>query len=360
MRSLGVRNFRLSLSWTRLLPHGTGEPNQEGVAFYSRLIDALGAACIEPFVTLYHWDFPLSLYEQYGGWTTERVVADFTAYAEVAFKLFGDRVKNWVTLNEPETFCDQGYGSGVHAPGRCSDRARCTEGDSSTEPHLCSYYALLAHASAVRSFRKLVPGGRIAMSTSIGMSVPLTDSAADVAAADRQQTFNAGHFLDPIYTGDWSDVRKAAVGSVLPAFTPQQRQLLLDTRQDFIALQHYTARYTYHNASAPPLYASDTTVGADGVPLPRADSPWLHVFPSAFRDLLGWLHRRYNQTIIVTENGCSAPGEGSRPMHEVLCDLDRFRVDYFRQYIGNATAAVEEDGVMLEGYFAWSLLDNFE
>ncbi|EFN57961.1 hypothetical protein CHLNCDRAFT_50621 [Chlorella variabilis] len=381
MRSLGLRNFRLSLSWTRLFPNGTvGDLNPEGVAFYDGLFDALRAACIEPWVTLYHWDLPQALQDEYGGWVDERIVEDFAAYAQAAFDLFGDRVKYWFTLNEPETFCPLGYETGTFAPGRCSDRTRCLEGNSSTEPHLCAYHAVLAHAAAVSAFRQgfcrscgqacsleacslecageSVPGGQIGMTNAIGWAAPYTGSAEDVAAAERQQSFTGAWFLDPLYRGDWPAERKAVYGDLLPSFTPEQRRFILDNPQDFIALQHYTGNYVYQNATNPPLLLSSTTKSSDGYQLPQADSPWLFVFPKALRSLLGWLHRRYGAPIIITENGVSAPGEASKPVLEVLCD--QFRLSYFQQYISNATAAKRDDGVDLRGYFAWSLLDNFE
>ncbi|KAL4447345.1 hypothetical protein ABPG77_007378 [Micractinium sp. CCAP 211/92] len=358
MRTLGLRNFRFSLSWTRIFPNGTGAVNQEGVDFYNKLIDSLKAACIEPHITLYHWDFPQALYQQYGGWIDPRVVVDFTAYAETAFELFGDRVKNWYTLNEPETYCALGYLSGVHAPGRCTDRSRCSAGEEG-EDLKCIYYSALAHASAVRVFRQLVPDGTIAMTNAIGMNVPYNASSPDdVAAALRNQAFSGGLVLDPVYTGDWGTERKQVHGKDLPAFTPDQKALLLENQQDFVALQHYTSSYAYYNKDKPPLYVDTTTKSIDGVQLVQADSPWLCVFPSAMRDLLNWLSQRYNASILITENGVSAPGEYDKPRSEVLCD--QFRLSYFQQYISNATAAVQQDGVNLIGYFAWSLLDNFE
>jgi hypothetical protein len=314
------------------------------------------------------------------------------------------------------------------------------------EPHLCAYHATLAHASAVRSFRRLVPGGKIGMTNAVGWAEPFTSSAADAGAAERQQAFSGGFFLDPLYRGDWTPERKAVYGDRLPAFTPEQRRLLLDNQvrgrslpawklgwipkgmraapaltgfcvlllwcteqlhplpstpalqQDFIALQHYTGSWTYEDTAKPPLNASSTVVGADGVALPQADSPWLFVFPRALRSLLGWLQRRYGAPIFITENGVSAPGKGrsassptshpscrlpdhaqraqrpagsgadslrapacspphpaageaGRPPLEVLCDS--FRLSYYQQYVGNATAAKQQDGVDLRGYFAW-------
>lgn len=175
-------------------------------------------------------------------------------------------MRYWFTLNEPETFCALGFESGapllgggprrqsvsgaptrpqpgtrtdydlasrpagIHAPGRCSDRGRCAEGDSDVEPHLCAYHAILAHASAVRSFRRLVPGGKIGMTNAIGWSEPFTPSKADAAAAERQQAFQGGQFLDPLYRGDWTEERKAMLGDRLPAFTSEQRSLLLDNQ----------------------------------------------------------------------------------------------------------------------------------
>ena len=155
----GIRHYRLSLSWSRLMPDGR-TLNDEGVAFYSALLDLLKEKNIEPRVTLYHWDLPLALEEEYKGWLSPSVIEDFASYADRCFELF-PQVRTWTTFNEPLTFVGGGYGTGVMAPGRCSDRTRCEEGDSETEPLLAAHHVLLAHAYAAQKFRARISDGTI-------------------------------------------------------------------------------------------------------------------------------------------------------------------------------------------------------
>ncbi|PRW44359.1 E3 ubiquitin- ligase UPL7 [Chlorella sorokiniana] len=356
LRSLGIRNFRLSLSWPRLLPKGRGELNQEGVHFYNRVIDMLLASCIEPHVTFYHWDLPQALENEYGGWLSDRVVNDFAAYAEAAFKLFGDRVKYWTTINEPQTICNNGYESGVMAPGRCSNRTCCPEGNSTTEPQICAYHVLLAHAAAVPAFRRLVPNGKISLNTNLApFLVPLTSSPEDANATEALNRWTSGPFLDPHFTGDWTAERLQLLPpDILPCFTPEQSQQLKAAK-----INYYNGAYGYFDPNSTFLSANSTTNSSDGTPLPVAESSWIKIFPSSIRNMLVWVDRRYGRPpILVTENGVSVPGENGMPLEQALCDT--FRVDFYRQYMGNASLAKKEDGVDLQGYFAWSLLDNFE
>ncbi|GAB4819714.1 hypothetical protein N2152v2_006760 [Parachlorella kessleri] len=360
MKSLGIRNFRMSLAWPRLFPNGTGKVNQAGVDYYNKVINMLRANCIEPHVTLYHWDLPQALQDRYGGWLSPKIVGDFAFYAAAAFQLFGDRVKYWTTINEPFTVCVGGYGVGTWAPGRCSDRKQCKQGNSVTEPPRCAYHVLLAHAAAVPHFRRLVPDGKISIVNAVyPFHMPLTNSKQDVDAAERLNRWTSGQFLDPLFTGQWTPERQQMVPSfILPRFTPEQSAALKAAKPDFLAINFYSGKYAYQDNASLLLRASTTTVSAAGVPLPQAESTWLYAMPEAMRGLLVWLDRRYNLPIIITENGVSVPKEDSLPREEALCDT--YRVDYYRDYIGNATLAVVKDGVRLLGYTAWSLQDCLE
>ncbi|KAK9804869.1 hypothetical protein WJX72_009269 [[Myrmecia] bisecta] len=358
MKELGMAKFRLSISWSRVLPEGTGEVNEEGIAFYNQVIDALLAAGIEPFITLYHWDLPQRLADQYGGWLSALVAFDFAAYADVCFKAFGDRVKYWTTFNEPYTFCTVGYGAGIHAPGRCSDRKRCAEGDSEVEPWTCTHNVLLAHASAVARFRKTVPDGRISMNLNAEWAEPLNPkSAADKDAAERHMEWQIGAYADPIFRGDYPESVKARVPT-LQTFTEADKAALKDT-MDYFAFNHYTSKYATPTGDNQEEVAV-LTVRPDGEHIGvQADSDWLWVVPWGFRRCLNWIDHRYSHpTIIVTENGVDVPHEETIPYPQVL--NDHFRVDYFQSYLSEAVKAVEEDGVDLQGYFAWSQLDNLE
>lgn len=192
MRSLNVTRFRFSLAWTRLFPAGRGAaPAADGVEFYSTLIDALLAAGIEPWVTLYHWDLPLALQEEYGGWADARIVPDFRAYAAAAFSLFGARVHRWTTLNEPWVFTMQGYQLGTHAPGLKGQGWAAAKN------------AMLAHAAAAAEFRSLVPGGRLSVNVNGDWAQPWSPAAADVAAAGRAMDLGLHLFADPLFLGQW-------------------------------------------------------------------------------------------------------------------------------------------------------------
>jgi beta-glucosidase len=244
MSYLGIRNFRFSISWPRIFPTGRPPLNPPGIEFYKRVIATLRRHCIEPFVTLYHWDLPLPLYEEYGGFISRRVQDDFLVYAEAVWMALGDDVTYWTTFNEPETFCAMGYETGVHAPGRCSDRSRCAEGNSTTEGWLCAYNVLVTHARAEQLFRKVVPRGKLSMTLSMSYIKPLTESAQDVAACQRLMEFGAGRYLDPLYFGDWGPTLKNNMAAgVLPAFSAEEVKLLQGIRHDFLALQHYTSVY---------------------------------------------------------------------------------------------------------------------
>lgn len=360
MASLGVASFRFSLSWARLLPDGVGtELNPDGLRFYTALLDELAAAGIEPHVTLYHWDLPQALQDKYEGWLSLQSVDDFANYARLVFEAFGDRVTYWSTFNEPYTFAFCGHALGIHAPGRCSDRSRCSAGDTSTEPWTVSHHVLLAHAAAVRHFRALVPDGRISININAEWAEPLNPAdPADVVAAGRYLDSQLGLYADPLWKGDYPESLKRLVPA-LPTFTPEQSAALKGSA-DYFLLNHYTSRYVKHapGPAGAPVDAQAVTE-KDGVPIgPRAASFWLFSVPWGFRKLLAHVAKTYGGEIMVTESGCDGPGEDVTPLPAVL--NDDFRLQYFQGYVAAAEAAVREDGANITSYASWSLLDNFE
>ena len=356
MKSLGVASFRFSLSWPRIVPDGAGAVNQPGLDFYSNVVDALLAAGIEPHVTLYHWDLPQALQDGYGGWLDPASVDDFARYAAAVFARLGDRVTSWSTFNEPYTFAFCGHELGIHAPGRCSDRARCAEGNSAVEPWVVSHHVLLAHAAAVKHFRALVPKGRISININAEWAEPLTDSPADVAAASRYLDSQLGLYGDPLWFGDYPESLKRMVPA-LPAFTDAQKKDL-EGSADYFLLNHYTSRYVKHAPGSGPVDAAAVTE-KDGVPIgPRAASFWLFSVPWGFRKLIAHVAARYGAEILITESGCDGPGEETKPLPGVLDDA--FRLAYYKDYVAAAEAAVRHDGANVTSYASWSLLDNFE
>lgn len=213
--------YRFSLSWSRIIPNGhAGSPvNQLAIDHYNRVLDMLLSNGITPLVTLYHWDLPQTLQESYGGLTNvELFTKDFVYYADVVFKAFGDRIKYWMTFNEPHTYCILGYSSGgPFAPGRCSDRSKCFEGNDSTEPWLCGHATLLAHANTANLYRiKYAKSqkGKISIVLNMDWSEPLDwSSESDQQAAQRKRDFDLGWFADPIYkTGNYPESMRKQLG----------------------------------------------------------------------------------------------------------------------------------------------------
>ncbi len=361
MAELGLRAYRFSISWPRVIPTGrVGEDgegiNQEGLAFYGELIDALLEHDIEPWVTLYHWDLPLALQEQGGGWLNAEIAEDFTDYARTCFEAFGDRVKNWITFNEPWVVTVLGYGQGVFAPGR----------ESNVEPYVAGHHILRSHAKAVDCYRSEFghQNGQIGIANNCDWREPLTESPKDVAAAQRALEFFLAWFADPVFkTGDYPAVMRDRLGDRLPKFTPEESAALLGSA-DFFGLNHYTTMFAADSgdeAAARDVrgnggMSEDQAVGLSVDPeWEMTDFDWA-VVPWGFRKLLNWITDRYDAPIIyVTENGCAMDDSAD----ESGWVNDQDRVAFYQDYLGAASAAIE-DGVDLRGYFAWSLMDNFE
>ncbi|XP_020111668.1 beta-glucosidase 12-like isoform X1 [Ananas comosus] len=343
--------------------------NKEVVEFYNNLINELISNGLQPLVTIFHWDLPQALEDKYGGFLSNRIIEDYVDYAEVCFKEFGDRVKHWITFNEPWSFCSFGYASGTSAPGRCSPWAgNCTAGDSGREPYTVCHNQLLAHASAVKVYKNKYQGtqkGKIGITLVSHWFIPYSDSKPDQDAAQRSLDFMYGWFMDPLTRGDYPFSMKAIVGNRLPKFTEQQSELIKGS-YDFIGLNYYTTNYAY---SVPPSnglhtsYTTDsqanTTGVRNGIPLgPQAASAWLYIYPPGIRDLLLYTKTRYdNPVIYITENGVDEFNIPSLPLKLAL--KDDIRVSFHQKHILNIYKAIRE-GVNLKGYFVWSFMDDFE
>ncbi|KAL6961688.1 Beta-glucosidase 44, partial [Sarracenia purpurea var. burkii] len=205
MAKLNFDAYRFSISWSRIFPNGTGKVNPTGVAYYNRLINYMLKRGIIPYANLHHYDLPQALQERYTGWLSDKVVKDFADYAEFCFKTFGDRVKNWMTFNEPRVMAALGYDNGFHAPGRCSKAyGNCTTGNSATEPYIVAHNLILCHATAVQRYRAKYQEkqkGRIGILLDFVWYEPLTRSKADNYAAQRARDFHIGWFIHPIVYG---------------------------------------------------------------------------------------------------------------------------------------------------------------
>lgn len=322
MHQYGITHFRLSISWSRIMRTGSGPVNPEGIAFYNGLINALLASGITPAVTLFHWDMPQGLEDAYGSWLDDQIIPDFTAYADACFGAFGDRVKYWFTFNEPLTFANLGYGTGGNAPGRCSDRSRCSAGNSTTEPWIVGHRVILAHASAYALYQskyKSIQGGKVGIVLNSDWAEPYTSSADDVYAAQCALDYSLGWWADPIWYGDYPHAMKEQLGSLLPRFTPTEK-IFIKGSYDFFALNHYTSRYvsSVNRTVANPAGTRFHDRNPQGVPIgPVAESSWLIVVPWGFEKLLDYVWNRYFTPIVVTENGVDVPGENSMPIKEV-------------------------------------------
>ena len=371
MKSMHVRHYRFSIAWPRILPTGKAPANPKGVAHYSKLIDGLLAAGITPALTLYHWDLPEALNEgDHPGWLNPSTADAFALYAKTCFDAFGDRVKTWITFNEALTFVHLGYGTGSHAPNRCSDRTKCFAGNSDTEVYLAAHNVMRAHGKAVAAYRAgRNNDGEIGITINANWATPYRPSnPQDMAAAERSMVWQAAWFADPVWFGDYPAAMREKLGSRLPEFTSAEKQQLLGS-SDFYGCNHYTSKY----ARDMPTQALKKAKGWDrdaGVQNlvhdtskkdigPPGASSWLRAVPWGIRANLNWIAARYNNPkIYVTENGCDVVGESELPMAQAL--HDEFRINFYKDYTTNVLLAHHVDGVNVQGYYAWSLMDNYE
>ena len=337
MAELGLQAYRFSIAWPRILRDGIGTPNPEGFDFYNRLIDALLAKNIQPCATLFHWDYPQALHDR-GGWTHPDASKWFGDYAEICFREFGDRVKFWITHNEPWCYAYLGHEAGVQAPGLCDQKMAFAAGHG----------MLLGHGEAVSRYRALNQGGKIGITTNHALFLPENpDSVADRRAANQCNDWLNGWFLDPVYFGDYPEFLKRAYP--VPEFTAEQSKSV-SQRTDFMGLNFYSAsrvRYSEHGGpnEAETLHRADVD---------QTEMGWM-VVPDTLRETLIYSHDRWKPSeIYITENGCAYdyPVENGRIR-------DERRMGFLREYLGAAKQAIEQ-GVPLKGYFVWSLMDNFE
>ncbi|XP_020269029.1 beta-glucosidase 12-like [Asparagus officinalis] len=371
MKDTGLDAFRFSISWTRILPNGkiSGGINKEGVEYYNNFINELLSRGIKPLVTIFHWDSPQSLEAEYGGFLSPRIVEDFKNYAELLFKLYGDRVKSWITFNEPYSFCQRGYGAGIFAPGRCSSFLGCAAGDSAREPYVAGHNLLLAHAAAVKVYRDKYQAsqkGKIGITLVTHWFRPYSNSKADYDASIRALDFFFGWFMDPIATGDYPFTMRAVAGDRLPKFTPQQSKMLRGS-YDFLGLNYYTTQYARSisflmnkvNFTIDDDIHAFTTGIRNGKPIGEpTGSDWLLIYPQGIRSLVLYIKEKYNNPIIyITENGVDTLVNSSIPLKEVL--NDDIRIRYLQGHLLNLNKAIGE-GANVQGYFHWSMFDSFE
>ncbi|CAB3241222.1 unnamed protein product [Arctia plantaginis] len=359
MKLLGVSMYRFSISWTRILPNGlSNEVNEDGLRYYQELIDELLQNKIVPLVTMYHWDLPQNL-QNLGGWTNPIMADYFVDYARILLDNFSDKVKIWLTFNEPLSFCHDGYG-GYDAPGGRS---------SGFEDYMCGHNVLRAHGMVYRLFNDVYRNyskGHMGISLNIPWMEAASTSTGDQIAAETARQFNFGWFANPIFStsGDYPavmrnkiDVNSARQGfsrSRLPNFTSQEVKMIQGS-YDFMGVNHYTtylAQLGTGKVRMEPSFEDDMNAFIfQNDNWPKSNSTWLRVVPWGFRRALNWIKTTYNNPIIlVTENGISTkPGLS-----------DAKRVQYIDSYLRSLHAAVTKDHCRVKAYIYWSLLDNFE
>lgn len=335
MRELGIRHYRFSVAWPRILPAGTGAVNPRGLAFYDRLVDQLLGSGITPLVTLYHWDLPQAL-EDRGGWLSRETVHAFSEYASILVRHLGDRVSAWITHNEPWCTAVLGYGTGEHAPG-IHDRASALR---------AGHHALLSHGFAAAALRA---GGaqRVGITLNLHHWYPATDSEADLGAAGLLDTSQNRWFLEPVLAGRYP----ASIAAQLePLDTVRPEDLpVIASPIDFLGVNYYHAGVVESDPTATPMPVRDVT------PRHRVTEMGWPVIPGGLRDLLLRLHRDYGPLpLLVTENGAAyADHVEGAAVH------DAERVAYLREHL-LAMAEAARAGVDIQGYYLWSLMDNFE
>ncbi|CAN1131487.1 Beta-glucosidase 17 [Linum perenne] len=369
MKEIGLDAFRFSIAWSRVIPRGKiGKGiNQLGVDFYNNLIDELLLNGIEPQVTLMHWDLPQSLEDEYGGFLSSKIVDDFRDYADFCFKQFGDRVKNWITVNEPNSIASKGYEQGTNTPGRCSSYVgNCTDGNSATEPYIVMHNILLSHAAASNVYRqkyKASQKGMLGMSISTRWYVPKYPTTACRKAASRALDFGFSWMARPVVHGDYPESMKALVGDRLPKFTEEEKQMMKGS-VDFLGVNYYSAYYAEDVAysSINPSYTTDSLVNItmykNGIPIGEPTAcDWLYIYPEGLLEILVYVKNEYNVPVFLTENGVADLTNNSLPLNDALDD--KLRIKFHFLHIKFLLESVKA-GVDVRGYTLWSLLDNFE
>ena len=339
LRDLQLGGYRFSISWPRIFPDGTGVVNRAGLDYYERLVDSLLEAGVTPFPTLYHWDLPQALQER-GGWADRSIIPAFSRYAETVVRALSDRVATWTVLNEPFIFVFDGLSVGRHAPG-IQDEAMALR---------ASHVVNLAHAEAIRAIRALRGDLSIGSAYNTDPAYPASDDPADVAAAERFHALNNAWFLEPILKGHYP-----------VAFLDQEAVLgRMDIRPGDMEAMRTTFDFLGVNNYSRGLIAFDPDDAVSGVRRlagsgPRTAFDW-EIHPAAIHDIVRRYDREYGPLpIYITENGCSYPtGPGSDGQVH-----DAERIAYYEAHIGQVARAISE-GSDIRGYFAWSLLDNFE
>jgi beta-glucosidase len=355
MKSIGATAYRFSIAWPRVFPGGTGQPNRKGVDFYSRLVDELLGAGIEPFATLYHWDQPQALEDRYGGWRSMETVKAFGEYAGYVAEQLSDRVKHFFTINEFRSFVDAGYrgteaqvggGKTVHLGG--PPGLKLPPGEFNQVRH----HTVLAHGLAVQAIRdRGAAGTKVGPAENIAAAVPAIDSPEHVKAAETATRELNAPFLTVMLEGRYTDAYLADAGEDAPKFTDEELKVI-GTPLDYVGINVYRPNIYVAPSDEPPGYRTIPISASH----PKMASAWHILDP----EVMYWAPRHVKslwgpESIFITENGCAAA--------DVIADdgniYDTDRVMFLRACLTQLQRATSE-GVPVDGYFLWSAQDNFE
>ncbi len=338
MQELGLPAYRFSIAWPRILPEGTGKVNPAGLDFYDRLVDGLKEASIEPFVTLYHWDLPQALQDR-GGWTKRETAEAFAEYARIVAERLGDRATYWITHNEPFVSSIFGHFTGEHAPGKRNP----------FDAAWAYRHIMLSHGLATEALRATLPSSaQIGIVLNLSPVHPASDSPKDKQAAKRLDGLLNRMFLEPVLRGRFpSDLQKAFGLLFRPAQEDMKR---IAAPIDFLGINYYTRVVARHDPGTPFIQAAPVEVEGS-----ERSEMW-EIYPTGMYEVLTRVYSEYRPArILITENGFpfpDAPGPDGR-VH------DPQRILYLRNHLLQVHRAISE-GVPVQGYFVWSLLDNFE
>jgi len=362
MAKAGLKAYRFSISWPRVLPTGRGTVNEAGIKFYSQLIDELLANHIEPIVTIYHWDLPQALQDEYGGWESRQIVDDFTAYAQLLFERFGDRVSHWVTLNEQNVFITHGYLTAEHPPA-VMDAKRTYQ---------ANHMANLANASAIKLFHEKGYQGGIGPSFAYSPTYSLDANPVNQVAADNAEQLSADLWLDVYAWGRYPALVMTYLKNqgIAPEVTEADQALLSDplAHPDFMGMNYYQTNTVTANSleDGVGLTKQNTsgkkgTSQASGVPgaYKTAENPYMqqtdwdwNIDPEGLRIALRRIESRYHLPVLITENGLGAYDtlETDGEIH------DTYRIAFLKAHVQAIQEAIT-DGVRVIGYTTWSFTD---
>ena len=339
IKNLGVDAYRFSVAWPRVIPGGVGRVNEKGLDFYDRLVDGLLARGLKPYCTFYHWDLPQAL-EDRGGWVSRDTAHAFADYAEVVTKRLGDRVASYATLNEPWCSASLGYGSGHHAPGYSDQKMSLA----------ATHHLLLAHGLALPRMRQRAPKAEHGVVLNLMQIYPETSSAEDKAAAERSQVLHNLLYLDPLFRKRYPQALLDNLGEFMPEIRGGDLETIA-APLDFLGQNYYTPTFVAHDSASEwphvrPVEHEDVEKTAMG---------W-EVYPKGLSDLLLHLYDAYKVPLYVTENGAAYDDPDQLSGSDVH-DAERTR--YYQRHVEAVAHAVAQ-GADVRGYFAWSLMDNFE